>query len=185
MIGVSRREKYIFFVYPRAVFDKAKADYIKLIEGHRLWLLVPRRKAFKNFRPATQVHDSRGDLSFVEGGTHVSFSKMREEIEKQTFLNRRLHHQSTAALSSNLHRTRAPVTKQPQLSEKLWQQILSDVSNYRTDLGVWTTEGLIFIKAIVGRRITSGARNQKIPLTNWSRPQRQDRPNLDMRIDWA
>lgn len=36
MIEVSRTQEDIFFVYPRAAFDKAKADYMKLLEGNSL-----------------------------------------------------------------------------------------------------------------------------------------------------
>lgn len=36
MIEVSRTQEDIFFVYPRAAFDKAKAAYMKLLEGNSL-----------------------------------------------------------------------------------------------------------------------------------------------------
>jgi hypothetical protein len=43
---------------------------------------------------------------------------------------------------------------------------LSDVSAYRTDLGVWVTEDFWFIEAIIERRWTRNPEHQKMTLTD-------------------
>lgn len=77
MVECRRTEEDIFFKYPRATFTNDKAHHLRVLNDVTPRALKMAPKGSVRMIDLPQIHDPRGDLTFVEGGNHLPFDIAR------------------------------------------------------------------------------------------------------------
>lgn len=77
MLETHRTAQDIYFDYESETFKADKAHHMRVIQQSGLETSPPAQKGSVRLIDLPQIHDPRGDLTFVEGGNHLPFDIAR------------------------------------------------------------------------------------------------------------